>query len=774
MSVQVVPKPGAFPMTRRGFLISMTAAGAAFGFPRGAYAKTILAVSDETPIDEVGRVFEPGLWYRIDSMGTVNVNITRAEMGQHIGTSLARILADELSVAWDNVRITYVDHDEKWGGAPTAGSRSVWSYWSVYRQAGAGGRVALIEAAAQKWGIDAADCRAREGRITGGGNTITYGELVAEGLSRAFTEDELQALPLKPHSELSLVGRDVAALDIANKTTGRAIYGIDAKVDGMVYGVPLIPPTRQGSKVISIDDSGAKDQKGYLRTVDLKDPSGIVPGIVVVVGKTLMEAKWASEKVKVRWEPGNTAEVSEATIQALSRKLIEDEDVGGILDTDDYETGPAFEAAADTLEAEYTTSTVLHFTLEPMNATAFLNKGGQYEIHAGSQWPALMQGWVQRALGIGADKVVMRTYLLGGGFGRRVFGDYVVAAALACDALDGTPIKLVFFREDDSLIDCPRSPSVQKLRMAFDADRKIVAMEHSAAAGWPAKSVDAEPDFIKGVNGQIYDITALAGADHWYNVGAHKVRGIFNELASETVRTGFLRSTGPGWTNFAVESFMDEAAHKLGIDPLAFRLQHFDAQGKNSGSFPSSVGGAARQANVLKRVAELADYGRTDLGPDTAIGIATTFGMERSMPTWNGTAVQLHVDRSSGEVEVQKLWLVIDCGTVIDPDGALAQCESAALWGLSMALYEGTEIVKGQVRDRNLNAYSPLRMIDMPDLAIEFVESNEAPVGLGEPGVTGIAPAVANAIYNAVGTRIRRLPITSEEILQAIQLHRGQ
>ncbi|MBU1304650.1 MAG: molybdopterin-dependent oxidoreductase [Alphaproteobacteria bacterium] len=754
-------------LTRRGFLVAMSAAGAAFGFPRVSGAAQIFATS-EGGSSSSDQLFEPSLWYTIDGEGRVNVNITRAEMGQHIGTALARILADELGADWEDVQITYVDHEKKWGGAPTAGSRSVWSLWSVYRQAGAAGRMALTQAAAQKWGIAPEACTTEAGMVTGGGNSIAFAVLVAEGLSRSFTQDEVKAVPLKPHSDFRLIGRDVAALDINDKTTGRALYGLDAKVDDMVYAVPLIPPTRQGSKVISIDDSEAKGQRGYLRTIDLQDPSGIVPGIVVVVGETLMAAKWASELVTVEWEAGETGTVSEDDIQGLSRELIADESKGTLLDTGNFDTKPAFDAAAEVVEAEYTTSTVLHFALEPMNATAFVNDAGQYEIHAGSQWPALMTGWVERALGVGPGTVTMRTYMLGGGFGRRVFGDYVVAAALTTKSLGGTPVKLVFFREDDSLIDCPRSPSVQKLRLALDAERKITAMDHNAAAGWPSYTVRTEADMAKGIDDKPYDTAGISGADHWYDVGAHRIRAIANHLASQTVRAGFLRSIAPGWINFAVESFMDEVAHKLGVDPVDFRLAHLRPEGRNAGEAPHSVGGADRQAAVLRRVAELSGYGRSDLGPDTAIGIASTYGQEREMPTWNGTAVQLRVDRESGQVEVQKLWMVIDCGTVIDPDGARAQCEGAVLWGLSMALYEGTSIESGQVYDRNLDTYTPLRMIDTPELQIELVESTEAPVGLGEPGVTGVAPAVANAIYNAVGIRMRHLPMTPEMITEAL------
>jgi isoquinoline 1-oxidoreductase beta subunit len=251
-------------------------------------------------------------------------------------------------------------------------------------------------------------------------------------------------------------------------------------------------------------------------------------------------------------------------------------------------------------------------------------------------------------------------------------------------------------------------------------------------------------------------------------VGAHRVRALSNDLANKTFRPGWLRSVGPGWTNFAVESFMDEAAHQVEADPLAFRLQHLKAEGYNAGSAPNAVGGAARQAAMLQKVADMSGYGTANLPADTAIGIATTFGQARSMPTWTAGAVQLHIDRETGEIDVQKMWLAFDCGTVVDPDSALAQCEGAALWGLSIALYEGTKIENGNVADRNLGSYTPLRMIDTPEMEIAFAESTEVPVGLGEPGTTVIAPAIANAIYNATGARMRSLPIRPDDILAAL------
>ena len=357
-------------MTRRGFLVSMTAAGVAFGFPQASNAAMNPAVPVGTPIAPNGQPFEPSMWYWIDADGQVNVNIIRAEMGQHVGTAIARILADELEVAWEDVHITHVDSAEKWGLMVTGGSWSIWQSWPVYRQAGAAGRTALIEAAATKWGVDASGLTARDGAVTDGTQSISYGDLVAEGLDRSFTEDELAALPLKPHADLRLVGQDVHPLDLDTKTTGQAIYGLDAKV----YGVPMLPPTRYGSKVNSVDDSAAKEVKGYLETVVLDDPSGTVPGWVVVLGKTLHAARMATYEISVDWTAGETADVSEDDIQARSRELI-GSDAGSILHTEQPETSAVFDAATETLEAEYTTQSVLHFQMEPVNATVFQNAG---------------------------------------------------------------------------------------------------------------------------------------------------------------------------------------------------------------------------------------------------------------------------------------------------------------------------------------------------------------------------------------------------------------
>jgi CO/xanthine dehydrogenase Mo-binding subunit len=343
-----------------------------------------------------------------------------------------------------------------------------------------------------------------------------------------------------------------------------------------------------------------------------------------------------------------------------------------------------------------------------------------------------------------------------------------VPAALISKAIGGKPVKLIFTRSDDVLFDSIRSPSVQTVRAALGQDGAITAWQHHASAGWPTR-VMASAFMEKGADGKPYDQFAIAGADHWYDVGPMLVRALDNELASETFRPGWLRSVSSGWTPWAHESFLDEIAHARKLDPVDYRLSLLDSKGRNVGSAPNSVGGASRQANVLRHLVEKCGYGKVSLPADTAIGIATTFGQERAMPTWTAGAVQVHVDRKTGVVTCQKIWLVLDAGTIIDPDGAAAQTEGGALWGLSMALFEGTEIVDGNVRDRNLNTYTPLRIADVPEMDVEFLPSTEKPMGLGEPGVTTIAPAVGNAIFNAVGVRLRHLPIRPADVLKALK-----
>jgi CO/xanthine dehydrogenase Mo-binding subunit len=760
-----LPKGRAAGITRRGFLISMTAVGISFGFPRHLMAAMDPASSDGKVLPSEGDIYEPSLWYSIDEAGKIKVNIMRSEMGQHVGTAIARILADELEASWDDVEIIHVDSDPRWGYMVTGGSWSISQSWPVYRQAGAAGRTALIEAAAKKWDIEPKDCQASKGKVISSKGEISYGDLVSQGLTRQFTEEELKTLPLKPNADFKLIGKQVTSLDIANKTNGKTIYGIDAKVDGMVYANPILPPTRYGSKVVKFDDSAAKAVRGYQQTIVLEDASDSVPGWLMVIASTFTAAQKASKLVKVTWDAGKTANVSEADIIAHGKKLLGDSTQGSLLDTGTPKTEPVFANASSTLSEEYITRTVLHAQMEPVNALVFKNQDGVWEVHSGTQWQSLTLPVLAKALGEEEANIVLRSYMLGGGFGRRLNGDYTIPAALTSKALGGKPVKMVLMRPQDMQFDSARSASVQQLKMAFDDKKAVIGMEHHASAGWPTQVL--APGFMpKGTNGEPFDPFSITGADHWYSVGAQKVRAVSNDLAIATFRPGWLRSVGPGWTNWAVESFMDEAAHHAGKDPLQFRLDMLIAEGRNAGSTPIAEGGAARQAVVLKKAAEMIGWGKPQ-PKDTALGIASTFGQERDMPTWSACVAQVAVDKASGKVTLQKLTVVIDAGTIVHPDGALAQTEGAALWGASMALHEGAEFVNGQVKDVNLNSYRPLRMSDVPELDIEFVDSELQSVGLGEPATTVVGPAIGNAVFAASGARVRHLPITAEAVKKA-------
>jgi isoquinoline 1-oxidoreductase beta subunit len=743
-----------FPLSRRGFLIGMAGGAAAFGFARtGARAN-----------DEVGiSAFEPTIWYGIDSDGTVTVNIIRAEMGQHVGTALARIVADELEADWTKVRLEMVDTDPKWGVMVTGGSWSVWQTFPVFSRAGAAGRIALIEGGAKLLGVPTQQCSARNSAVVAGDHSVSYADIVKQGdLKRSFTADELAKMPIKPASERRLIGRRADALDIPAKTNGTTRYGIDARVEGMVYARPKIPPTRYGSTVRSIDDSAAKSVKGYIQSLALDDPSGTAPGWVMVFADSYPAAIRAADLVKVDWAPGDGANVSEQDVLDHGAKQISDPK-GGVLLVDNDGLDAALRDAKSTLERTYTTSTALHFQLEPVNALAF-EKDGVFEIHTGNQWQTLILPVLAKALRMPQEKIVMYTYDLGGGFGRRLNGDYAVPAALAAKAL-GKPVKMILTRPDDMRFDSFRSPSIQTLRMAFDAGGNVTAMDHHASAGWPTE-VMASEFMAQSLNGK-YDQFAIAGADHWYDVGAQRVRALSNDVANRAFRPGWLRSVGPGWTNWALETFMDEAAHAAGVDPVVFRVGMLNGSGRNAGSAPNSVGGAKRQRAVVERVADKAGWGAA-MPKDTGLGVATTFGQERDMPTWIACVARVRVDRGRGVVAVEKLTIVVDAGTVVSPDGALAQTQGGALWGMSLALHEGSEFVRGQVKDTNLDTYTPLRMGDEPELDIEFVDSAEVPVGLGEPATTVVGPAIGNAIFAAVRVRLRHLPIRPADVLQAL------
>ncbi len=706
---------------------------------------------------DLSRVFSPTIWFEINGAGEVLINIVRAEMGQHVGTSLAQIIADELGADWSKVSFTHVDTDPKWGVMVTGGSWSVHTSFTALSQAGAAGRTVLIDAAAKLLGVSPESCSAEDGVVTSGEKSLTFAQIISNGdLSRTISEDELAAMPVKSPADRRIIGRDLRNRDVAEKAEGSAVYGLDAALPGMAYAMPLLPPTRYGSTVLSIDESAAKTIDGYIGALRINDPSETVQGCVVVAAETMPAVLKAVKAVSVDWASGPTASVSEADLIAEGVRLAADPTVGTLY-VNEGDIAAATTNAADTLAATYTTSTALHFTMEPQNALVEFDTQGRCHIHAGNQWQSLILPVLAQALEMPETDIVIHQYYLGGGYGRRLFGDQMIPAALAARAL-GRPVKLIFDRATDSRFDCVRSPSVCTLAASFDGDGNLSGIDHVAVAGWPTKSM--APGFLgTGIDGKgQFDGFSISGADHWYSLPSHRVRAINNELAQATFLPGWLRAVGPGWISWGVESFLDEVAAKQGRDPVAMRLALLDGRGKNAGGDGSTVGGATRLAAVLKDVAARADWGR-EMPPHEGLGVAVGHGQERGMPTWVACVAHVAIDPSSGDISLKKLWQTIDVGTVVNPDGAMAQAEGAALWGVSLALHEGAAFAAGEVAEQNLDRYTPLRMRDVPELDIAFIDSEEFPSGLGEPPLIPVAPAIGNAIFAASGQRVRELPI---------------
>jgi len=747
-------------ISRRSFLAGSVTTGLFMGA-----GSLLTGCSEQDAVDSItapesphdpSKLFSPSVWFEINTDGKILINVAKAEMGQHVGTALARIVADELGANWADVNIKHVDTDPKWGYMITGGSWSVFNSFTALSQAGAAGRTVLQEAGAKLLGLASEDCSVAAGVVSAGKQSISFAEIVQSGdISRSFNEEELAALPVKAPTDRTLIGKDVGALDIPEKASGQAVYGIDVELPDMVFAQPLMPPTRYGSEIKNIDDSAAKAIDGYQQTIQITDPSDQLQGWALVIADSLAAAIKAARAVEVDWQAGPTDKINESDLFAHGLELSEDKSTG-VLVVNDGDIAQANESATQRHSAVYRTSTALHFQLEPVNALVEF-QDGICHIHSGNQWQSLVLPFLANALEIPESDIIIHQYYLGGGFGRRLWGDYMIPAALAAKQL-GKPVKLVFQRPQDSLFDCVRSPSVQQFNASLDDDNIITGLEHTAVAGWP--TLNLAPGFLAdGIDGKgKYDSFSISGADHWYTLANHRVRTINNDLAQRTFQPGWLRAVAPGWVAWGVECFIDELAIKTGQDPIELRLNMLDGVGKNAGEAPDSIGGATRLAAVLREVKARANWG-ADLAENEGMGVAVAHGQERTMPTWTAVIAHVAVDPTTKAVTVKKIWQTIDCGTVVHPDGAMAQAEGATLWGVSLALHEGTQFKNGAVADTNLDTYAPLRMADVPELDIQFVSSTEKPTGLGEPPLIAVAPAIGNAVFAATGTRARDLPI---------------
>jgi isoquinoline 1-oxidoreductase beta subunit len=743
---------------RRSFLVGAGATGLAFGYVATQGISDAFAAG----------TFGPTAWYSIGPDGKVTVMVGKAEMGQHVSSAMAQIVADELEADWRTVSIQLVDNDPKYvdpilGALLTGGSWSVRMNFDAMSRAGAAGRITLVEAGAAMMGVPAAECRAANSQVihSKSGKKVSYAKIVSDGkASKAWTPEELKAIKLKTPDQYSLIGQEVPQLDVPSKINGTAKYGIDTSVPGMLYGKPVVPPVRYGATVKAVDDAAAKKVKGFVKAITLDDKTATTTGWVVAVATTYEGAKAAAAALKITYDNGPNAKISDQTLIDEAKKL-QKNDAAGQLFVSAGDPATAIGGAAKVLEAEYYTSINIHAPLEPMNALAY-EKDGVWHIHTGNQFASRTGGIAAGALGVDPKMVVLHQYFMGGGFGRRLDADMVVPAVLAAKAV-GKPVKLIYSREDDMAMDFTRPLTYQKVKAGLDASGNLVGLQHDVVCAWPTARWGIPAFLTPSVDKKgSLDGFAVNGADFWYTVPNHKVRAVLNEMAQKATPSGQLRSVAPGWTFWAVESMIDELALAAGKDPVDFRLALLDGAGANAG-------GAKRLANALRTAVGRSGYGATKLVKNQGIGVACVSSQERATATWTACAAQVTVNPANGEFKVDRLTLAMDLGTVVNPNGVRAQIEGSALWGMSLALFEKAPLENGALQVSNFNDYTPLRMSQMPDLDISIIANNEPASGCGEPGVTVVAPAIANAIFNAVGARVRSLPITAQVVKAAMK-----
>ncbi len=747
-------------VSRRAFLAGAgtTTAALTMGF-------AMLPVGMSAADAASANMFSPSMFFDMHPDGRIVVHISKSEFGQHVGTALAQILCDELECDWANVSVEHVGYDARFGLMITGGSWSVnWSFDAMSR-AGAAGRKVLIEAALTKFGGAASNYTASNGVITGNGRTISYGDLVASGVEpRTMTEAEVAGLTLKTTDQRRFVGQSIPALDIPAKTRGETGYGIDVKIDGMVYATPATPPVRYGAKVTSVDDSAAKEIAGYIKHVVIDDPIGTQTGWVMAVADSYWTAKKAAAALKIEYDTGPNAGVSLAGIMQENARLIETGEADRLI-LQEGDVDAALEGADALHEATYTTGLNIHMTLEPMNATVEI-KDGVYHIHAGNQFQTLIMGLVPAAIGIEASQVVFHQQYLGGGFGRRLDADYILMAVYTARELD-RPVKMIYSREADTQFDYTRPAATMKMT-AGTKGGKIDAWKSASASAWA--NARMAPGFLapdlSGNEDNKFDPFAVNGADHWYTMANRRITNANNAIAQAATPSGNVRAVGPTWQFWAGESFVDEIAHSIGADPLELRLSMLDGAGQNAGS-GATTDGAKRLAKVLETAAELGGYG-TDMPDGTAVGIACVSSQERPSATWTACAAQVRVDKSSGAFTVEKLTIVTDVGTAINPAGVVAQVTGAAMWGFSLATMEEGDVQNGAITATNFDGFTPARMPDAPEIVVELIETGHYPVGAGEPATTVVSPAIANAIQIAVGARVRDLPITADKVKAAL------
>jgi len=677
--------------------------------------------------------FAANAFIRIDHQGNVTLIMPQVEMGQGTYTSISMILAEELDADWSRVRTEHAPPDEKNYANPeisiqaTGNSNSIRAWWKPLRQAGANTRACFVEAAARAWGVPPAECRTENGTVIHdrSGRKASYGSLV----DRAATIAPPKNAPLKSIDAFRLIGRSLKRLDTPEKTNGKATYGIDVMPAGLKFATLAASPVL-GGKVVRVDDQRAKAIPGVQHIVVLDD-------LVAVVGDHMWAAKCGLEALDITWDDGPNGEVSSELIWSQLRKASLREgavakQVGDAAAALRTSSGPG-----EVISATFELPLLAHACMEPMNCTVHVTPSSA-EAWIGTQVLERVHAAVAKGAGLPESQVTVHNHLLGGGFGRRLEPDMAYSAARIAKQVEG-PLKVVWTREEDIRHDIYRPAYHNLLSARLEGDR-ITAWKHRVSGSSilarflpPAFQKGVDPDGVDSAQNIPYDIPHL--------------RVEFNREEPPGVITGFWRGVGPNNTVFAIESFIDELAHKAGKDPIAFRRAHLTK--------------TPRLQAALDLVREKSGWG-TPLPPHCGRGVSA----QTAFASFIACVVECEVGEA-GDVKLRRVTTAVDTGVAVNPDTIMAQLQGGHVYGLTAALWGEVTLEKGRVRQSNFNDYRVLRINETPPIDVYVIKSQEAPGGIGETGTTASIPALRNAIYAATGVPLRRMPIDRKLIARS-------
>lgn len=686
-------------------------------------------------------------WLELTKSGDIWFTLDRVEMGQGTYTGLTTLIAEELEVAPEAISVRFAPVAPEYRNPLfklqlTGGSTSVATAWEPLRTAGASARQLLIMAAARVWNVDASECSAADGRVVhaNGIDSLPYAKLV-ELASREVLRGDVG---LKPRSEWKLIGKANKRLDAIAKSTGTAEYGIDVELPGMVYAVVARAP-RYGARVSGFNADEVLAMAGVVDVFEIER------GVAVVADK-YWRARKAQAALKVDWDESEALSLSTADVFTGYREAADDDT--GESERSEGDFDDALESASRVVEAEYEQPYLAHATMEPMNATVWY-RGDHAEVWAPTQGPDLGRIAVARHTDLSPDDVTVHTTFLGGGFGRRLVQDYIEEAAAVAYRVE-KPVKLVWSREEDTQHDLYRPAMLHRMKATVE-DGNLTGWHHQIVGpqilDWYVRNAAPAqypwaPKFMYGTLGKVgvmaeglatpKDVSAIEGAIGYpYQVGNIDIRHTHTDPG---VPITWWRSVGYSHNGFAVETFMDELAHEAGQDPYQFRR--------------NLLANEPRHREVLDRAARLAKWGEP-LAEGRARGIA----LFRSFGTYVAQVVEAGIE--GGSIRVYKVFAAVDCGQVVNPQIVRDQIEGGALFGLTAALYGKIDFVDGVVQQSNFHDYQMLRQYERPEVVVDIIESDEAPTGVGEPGVPPVIPALGNALFALTGKRQRVLPLNA-------------